>query len=160
MLTHMVLESKNGYKPFSEDSANRRLRWFIEFLKEDTWKDHPYFKIVTAWQIEDILRCAGYSWQADRVLNHLHAWMKSISLLEKGRLDKDISQKKEDIHRSEKGLNKVNLGFISQDLGRDRSIESAPGARRPGAETIIVAKTEFRLQPRKVDTLREKRIPQ
>lgn len=149
----MTLKDEIGYKPFSEDSANRRLKWFIDFLKEDTWTNHPYFKIVTAWNVEDILRCAGYSWHADRVKNHLHRWLKSISLLEKGRLDKLASQKREDFHRSESGLNRANLGLIQA---------CSPGSleRRQASETRIVAKTEFCLQPRKVDTLREERIPQ
>ena len=165
----MVIELKNGYKPFSEDSANRRLRWFIEFLKEDTWKDHPYFKIVTAWQIEDILRCAGYGWHADRVKNHLHRWMKSISLhgdldgsqtSKQGftdfqerspRLDKDCNQKKDLFFRSENGQNKANLRLIQAVDGRDLS-------PRGESETRFVAKKEFRLQRCSADTLREKRI--
>lgn len=146
----MISKSKvpNKVCVFSDEWANSKLRWFIQFLKEDTWKNHPYFKIVTAWQIEDILRCAGYSWQADRVLNHLHVWMKGIKLL-----DKDSSQNREDFHRSENGLNKVNLGLIQAVDGEDPS-------RRPGAETRILAKKEFRLQRISADTLREKRIPQ
>lgn len=148
----MIVESKNGYKPFSEDSANRRLKWFIAFLKEDTWKNQPYFKIVTAWQIEDILRCAGYSWQADRVLNHLHAWMKGIKLL-----DKDSSQKKENDHSlafEKIRENKANSGFFSRDLGLDpRDVSNGHFL-----ETRFVAKkTGQRIG---VDTLREKRIPQ
>lgn len=146
----MSLKSEIGYKPFSEESANERLRWFIGFLKEDTWKNHPYFKIVTAWNVEDILRCAGYEWQADRVKNHLYRWMKSISLLEKGSSDKVYSQKEDLFFGSENDQNKANLGLIQACRGQDP-------ARRPEAETRIIAKKI--VQRISVDTLREESFP-
>lgn len=86
----MVSRLKSKYSDLEYGSqawANDSLNWFIAFLKEDTWRNHPYFKVIVGWNIEDILRCAGYKWQAERVLNHLHRWQMSCRLGESDTLD-------------------------------------------------------------------------
>jgi len=64
----------------SRARANEKLRWFLnEILFAETWIHHPYNKILVGYDIIDQLEREGFPWQAERIRNHLHRWMKSIS---------------------------------------------------------------------------------
>jgi hypothetical protein len=65
----------------SRDEANEKLRWFLrEILYADTWIRHPYNKVIVGLDVIDSLEFEGFFWQADRVRNHLHRWMRSLAL--------------------------------------------------------------------------------
>lgn len=60
--------------------ANRKLRWFLhEVLYAETWVKHPYNKVIVGYDIIDQLEYAGFWWQAERLKNHLHRWMRSTT---------------------------------------------------------------------------------
>jgi len=64
----------------SKKWANNLLRWFLrEILYSDVWINHPYNKLILGYDIVDRLNSYGFLWQAERVNNHLHRWMKKIS---------------------------------------------------------------------------------
>lgn len=64
----------------SKEWANDLLRWFLrDILYKKTWVFHPYNKIIVAYDVIDQLESWGFVWQAERVRNHLHRWMKNIS---------------------------------------------------------------------------------
>jgi hypothetical protein len=64
----------------SKVEANEKLRWFLrEILYADTWVLHPYNKVIVGLDVIDSLEFEGFFWQADRVKNHLHRWMRSIA---------------------------------------------------------------------------------
>ena len=65
---------------YSKNWANKLLKWFLrEVLYSSTWKAHPYYKILIGNDFIDRLEEKGYPWQAERIRNHLHRWMKLIS---------------------------------------------------------------------------------
>ena len=73
-----VLEKSCVYG--SKEWANDLLRWFLrDILYKKTWVFHPYNKIIVAYDVIDQLESRGFPWQAERVRNHLHRWMKNIS---------------------------------------------------------------------------------
>lgn len=64
----------------SKKWANDLLRWFLrEILYKETWVHHPYNKIIVSYDVISQLESFGFVWQAERVRNHLHLWMKKIS---------------------------------------------------------------------------------
>ena len=68
--------------------ANETLRWFLnEILYAETWKAHPYYKILIGSDVASRLDEKGFSWQAERLRNHLRRWMKSISCKSPERFD-------------------------------------------------------------------------
>jgi hypothetical protein len=79
----------NGYvKNINKDSlvfgsvawANDTLRWIIEFLKEDSWRDRLYLKVIVARSVAEDLRVRGYPWQSRRCLNQLYLFLKKQKL--------------------------------------------------------------------------------
>lgn len=75
----------------SKEWANELLRWFLrEILYADTWVKHPYNKLIVGYDIVDQLESHGFWWQAERVKNHLHRWMRSISCTAESREPLDL----------------------------------------------------------------------
>lgn len=65
----------------SKLDANDKLRWFLrEILYKKTWTQHPEYKVILGKIVAEDLRLHGFSWQADRVLNHLRRWMRAQKL--------------------------------------------------------------------------------
>lgn len=63
--------------------ANDLLRWAISLLKDDsTWKDRPTYKLILIRSVVADLRFYGFKWQAVRLLNQLHLWMKKQKTLD------------------------------------------------------------------------------
>ena len=80
---HILFDEKGRVFPFvlSQDWANEKLRWFLrEILYAETWKQHPEYKVVVGRVVAEDLRVHGFSWQADRVLNHLNRWKRRQKL--------------------------------------------------------------------------------
>ena len=71
-------KSKQGYL-FSKLWANDLLRYFLrEILYNDSvWIHHAHNKVILANSFVDLLQSHGYGWQAERIRNHLHRWLKS-----------------------------------------------------------------------------------
>ena len=64
----------------NKDWANDLLRWFLkDILYADCWKAHPYCKLLVSFDVVDQLESSGFWWQASRIRNHVHRWMKKIS---------------------------------------------------------------------------------
>jgi len=79
----------------SKEWANDLLRWFLrEILYKKTWVHHPYNKIIVAYDVIDQFESRGFVWQAERVRNHLHRWMKNISCT-RARARDPLDQKRE-----------------------------------------------------------------
>jgi len=69
----------------SKEWANESLRWFLrEILYSPTWQGHPYFKILIGEDLAERLVEKGFPWQAERIRNHLHRWLKSIACRSRG----------------------------------------------------------------------------
>jgi len=67
----------------NKDWANDLLRWFLkDILYADVWVFHPYNKLIVGYDVIDRLELHGFWWQASRIRNHVHRWMKKISCKE------------------------------------------------------------------------------
>jgi len=78
----------------SKLEANDRLRWFLrEILYKKTWTQHPEYKVILGKIVAEDLRLHGFSWQASRLLNHLHLWMRSqkIDLSVRVKISNDLA---------------------------------------------------------------------
>jgi len=70
------------------------LKWVLrEIIYKKTWTQYPLYKIIVAKLVAEDLRLHGFSWQANRVLNHLHRWMRSqkIDLSVRVKISKDLA---------------------------------------------------------------------
>lgn len=56
--------------------ANDVLRFGIDLLKAESWKNYPFYKIVVIRVLLGDLRRFGYWWQEERLKNHLNLWKK------------------------------------------------------------------------------------
>ena len=75
MLSELKAVKKVSYG--SMDWANDILRCFLnDILYEKTWVYHPYNKLIVGYDVIDRLEVHGFWWQAERLKNHLHRWMK------------------------------------------------------------------------------------
>jgi len=79
----------------SNDWANEKLRWFLrEILYAETWVKHPQNKVILARILIERLESECFWWQAERLRNHLHRWMKHACTAE-GRDTLSIKRERE-----------------------------------------------------------------
>lgn len=57
--------------------ANDTLKWLISFLKEDTWLERSYLKVIVARSIIADLRYHRFPWQVRRAENQLFLFLKN-----------------------------------------------------------------------------------
>jgi hypothetical protein len=61
----------------NHQQANRSLCWFIDYVLKDPLTN-PYHARIIGEDLARRLRRAGFWWQADRILNHLHRFEQSL----------------------------------------------------------------------------------
>jgi hypothetical protein len=61
----------------TKEEANRSLCWFIDYVLKDPLTV-PWHARVIGEDLAARVRAAGFWWQADRILNHLHRFQKSL----------------------------------------------------------------------------------
>ena len=80
----------------SKEWGNRKVSYFTrEILYADTWIRFPFYKILVVKSAIKDLEFYGLWWQAERLRNHLHRWMKKQGL-EFTTLKASISSDKEE----------------------------------------------------------------
>jgi len=122
-MTTTVEDSNKGFI-WSKAWANDLLRGFLrDVLYADTWKNHPEYKVIIAKITAEDLRCHGFPWQAERILNHLHKWMarqKDLNVVVKVRIKENP-----ELSRGSETLNVVS--FTDSNSYRVLKVEKSKG---------------------------------
>jgi hypothetical protein len=61
----------------TKEEANRSLCWFIDYVLRDPLVNPLHARLI-GQDLANRVRVAGYWWQADRIENHLHRFLKSL----------------------------------------------------------------------------------